>query len=95
MLEVGTDTIDAIHGMACADVFIGSMSSLSRTLVGELARGVVIEPSTREMLDEISSKGDWRIYYVYDNADGPVADERDIEDRFRLVFADSARGRDE
>lgn len=86
-MQVGTDTIGAIHAMSCADVFIGSMSSMSRTLVGELARGVVLLPSMSKKLDENTKKSDWRIYYGYDNAEGATIDNALIEERLRTVLA--------
>lgn len=85
-MRVGSDTIDAIHGMSCADIFIGSMSSLSRTVVTELSRGVVIVPSTRDQFEDISNKGHWRLYFVHDDDTLPVVDEMAIEGRLLKVL---------
>lgn len=53
---IATDTVQAVHAMLCADVFIGSESGLSMHVVATLARGIVILPDQPKKKDLITGR---------------------------------------
>lgn len=45
-MRISTDTVEALHEMASADWFLGSMSGLSTNVVGSIGRGVLLQPNS-------------------------------------------------
>ena len=79
-LRVARDTLQSLHEMIAADVFVGSASGLSTQIVGSLSRGgVQLLPQETE---------DWCCHVAYDIESGRVFNEGKLQ-LFWNVFADA------
>lgn len=58
LLHISDDTLLSLHEMVSADIFVGSVSGLSNSLVWSLSRGIVLIPPYGAIRSERGKKGD-------------------------------------
>lgn len=68
-MNVAAGTIQSLHEMFCADVFIGSVSGMSMQTVSTIGRGVLLLPG--KVMKEGKKEERLRLTYNHDNGDAP------------------------
>lgn len=86
---IATDTVEAIHIMTCADIFIGSSSGLSCHVVRHLSRGIVILPMTK-----FSKSLPYSLQLTFDDShkEDSVINKTDLKISMRKLFANELIG---
>lgn len=69
-MHISENTINSLHEMIAADIFIGSASGLSTNLVWSISRGVVLIPHHGTIDNERGKKGDICCSVPFENKSG-------------------------
>lgn len=87
IMHISQQTLRCLHEMVSADIFIGSKSGLSNSLVWSLSRGLVLIPSSGPLKNEMGKKGNICCSMPFENKNGNF--QRDLFRQYWEVYAEA------